>query len=76
MFNKADYAGCDLLIDLDLAVNNGGLSLRQLQVLYYYYFEDLTQVETARRIGTSRWAVKMHDLRLKKKIYKYLKEDG
>ncbi|MGM0836027.1 MAG: sigma factor-like helix-turn-helix DNA-binding protein [Bacillota bacterium] len=52
-----DYAACDVLIDLERAIELAGLTARQRQALGLVYEADLTQVEAGRRMGISQQAV-------------------
>ena len=52
-----DYAACDVLIDLERAIELAGLTARQAEALALVYGEDLTQVEAGRRMGLDKRGV-------------------
>lgn len=54
---NGDTAASDILIDLATAIERAGLTDRQRQALRLVYFEDISQVETADRIGVSKQTV-------------------
>jgi DNA-directed RNA polymerase specialized sigma24 family protein len=56
-FHAGDYAACDILADLQTAINRAGLTNRQRQALYWVYEEDLTQKDAAVQMGVTREAV-------------------
>lgn len=55
-----DYAACDILIDLQHAIERAGLTDKQAEALRLVYDEDLTQEMAAERLGVRREAIKRH----------------
>jgi len=49
-----DYSACDVLIDLERAIELAGLTARQAEALNLVYEADLTQVEAGRRMGIAK----------------------
>jgi len=56
-YEAGDYAACDILIDLETAIEKAGLTNRQRQVLRLIYEEDLTQSEAAERLMVTQEAI-------------------
>lgn len=56
-FNAGDYAACDILIDLDTAIEKARLTNRQKQAVYYVYEQGCSQVEAAELMGVGKAAV-------------------
>ena len=54
-------------------VKNCGLTEQQMQVTWLYYWEKMTQVEIAKKLGISQPAVSYHLEYAKKKLIKLLK---
>ena len=52
-----DYDAVILLVDLATAIEKAGLTKRQREALTLVYFEDLSQVEAGKRLGTSKQTV-------------------
>lgn len=51
---NGDYAACDILIDLETAISQAGLTDRQRQALRLVFEEDLTQSEAGKRMGVQQ----------------------
>lgn len=56
-FNPGDYAACDILIDLDTAIEKAKLTNRQKQAVFYVYEQGYSQVEAALQLGIGKAAV-------------------
>lgn len=56
-FNAGDYAACDILIDLDTAIEKAKLTNRQKQAVFYVYEQGYSQVEAAELMGVGKAAV-------------------
>lgn len=54
---SGDYAACDILIDLDTAIERSGLTDRQREALRLVFVGEYTQVETAQALGVSKQTV-------------------
>ncbi|NYV67580.1 DUF134 domain-containing protein [Bacillus sp. Gen3] len=52
-----DYAACDILIDLETAIERAGLTDRQREALRLVFVGEYTQVETAQALGVSKQTV-------------------
>lgn len=55
-----DYAACDVLIDLERAIELAGLTARQAEALALVYGEDLTHETAGKQLGISRQKVNQH----------------
>ncbi|MCY7451796.1 DUF134 domain-containing protein [Bacillus altitudinis] len=49
-----DMAACDILIDLDRAIELASLTGKQYEALRLVYFEDFTQVEAGKQLGVAQ----------------------
>ncbi|WP_232696159.1 sigma factor-like helix-turn-helix DNA-binding protein [Brevibacillus daliensis] len=56
-FERGDYAACDILIDLDTAIERAGLTVREREALYYVYERELDTIEAGRAMRISRQRV-------------------
>lgn len=57
-FHAADYAACDILIDLNSAIESAGLTTRQIETVAYVFGKwQLTQKEAASAMSISQQAV-------------------
>lgn len=82
MTNKAKieegllYAGAidqvDLLIDLELLLEEAGLTEKQMQVVELYFYNQYTQEEVSKVLNVSQQAVLDHIKKVKQKINKVL----
>jgi predicted DNA-binding protein (UPF0251 family) len=52
-----DYNACDILIDLNSAIYNAGLTERQTEAIAWVYGVDLTQKDAAEIMAVSREAI-------------------
>lgn len=59
-FARGDYAACTLLLDLESAIENAGLTERQRQVIDLIFEQDMTQVEASKHMGISQQGVADH----------------
>lgn len=58
----------EMLIDIDLMLKEAKLTDRQLEVVQYHYFEQMTQEETAEMMGITQQTVLDHIGAIKKKV--------
>lgn len=70
------YAGgidqVDLLIDLELLLEEAGLTEKQMQVVELYFYKQYTQEEVSKVLNVSQQAVLDHIKKVKQKINKVL----
>lgn len=52
-----DYDACDILVDLEHAIERSDLTDRQREALYYVYVEGLTQEDAGKRMGVGKPSV-------------------
>lgn len=52
-----DYAACDIIIDLNEAIDRANLSRRQTETITYLYGCDMTQAEAADEMAVTQQAV-------------------
>lgn len=52
-----DYGACDLIIDLENALANIRLTDSQRRIIDLHYTQDLTQVETVKRMNTEGFEI-------------------
>ncbi|MCY8048481.1 hypothetical protein MOD91_18330 [Bacillus haynesii] len=50
-YYEGDYGACDLIMDLETALENIKLTDSQKRIIELHYGEDLTQTETVRRMA-------------------------
>ncbi|AOC55312.1 sigma factor-like helix-turn-helix DNA-binding protein [Bacillus pumilus] len=55
-----DMAACDILIDLDRAIELAALTGKQYEALRLVYFEDFTQVEAGKQLGVRQDVISQH----------------
>lgn len=82
MTNKAKieegllYAGAidqvDLLLDLEILIEEAGLTEKQMQVVELYFYKQYTQEEVSKVLNVSQQAVLDHIKKVKQKINKVL----
>ena len=56
-FYEGDYDACNLLIDLESAIEKAGLTVKQKQIIDLLYYKGFTQIEAAQVTGSSQQAV-------------------
>ncbi|SMO91973.1 ECF-type sigma factor [Melghirimyces algeriensis] len=56
-FHAGDYAACDILLDLDNALEKANLTNRQKRVVFYVYEQGYSHVEAAELMGVGKAAV-------------------
>lgn len=66
----------ELLLDLERVIMLANLTDRQREIIDLYYLEELTQLETAGRLGLTQQAVTDHIQKIKKKIGRVLDSWG
>lgn len=54
---SGDYSACDILIDLNSAIYNAGLTERQTEAVAWVYGADITQAKAAEIMAVTREAV-------------------
>lgn len=67
---SGSIAHVEMLIDIDLMLKEANLTDRQMEVVKYHYFEQLTQDETAELLGVKQQTVLDHIKSIKRKISK------
>lgn len=67
---SGSIAHVEMLIDIDLMLKEANLTDRQMEVVKYHYFEQLTQDETAELLGVKQQTVLDHIKSIKRKINK------
>lgn len=55
-----DFGACDILMDLNNAIEEAGLTHRQLEIMHYVYMLDHPQEETGVRLGVRRQVINEH----------------
>lgn len=56
---KGDYDACVILVDLDRALAQAGLTPRQAEALHLVYWRDMRQVDAAEAMGVTQERVVM-----------------
>ncbi|MFW5434332.1 sigma factor-like helix-turn-helix DNA-binding protein [Paenibacillus apiarius] len=69
-----DYAACDILIDLNEAVDAAKLSRRQAEAVTYLYGCDLTQADAAAEMGVTQPAVVKFNVEACRKIARVFRD--
>lgn len=59
-YMSGDFSACDIVLDLQLAVDNARLTKRQREALYYVYERDLTQRDAGERMSIGQDVVSGH----------------
>lgn len=72
-YSRADYGACDVLLDLEKAIDDAELTDKQAEVIRMLYEKDLTQEDAAKAMGMSQKVISMHNKYAIKKIAKEYK---
>ena len=56
-FFEGDFDACNLLIDLQIAIEKAGLTRKQKEIIHLLYYKCLTQMEVSEIINASQQAV-------------------
>ena len=71
---NGDYAACDIIIDLNDAIEKAKLSRRQVETITFLYGCDLTQSEAAAEMGVTQPAVVKFNVEACRKIAQVFRE--
>lgn len=69
-----DYAACDIIIDLNEAIDRAKLSRRQAEAVTYLYGCDMTQVDAAEIMGIPRQNVSVFSIEACRKIARVFRD--
>lgn len=79
-FYSGDFGACDLILDLEEALEKAPLTDTQRIIIDLYYYEDLTQVETSNHLAyyygieMTQQGVNSHLKTIHKRLAKYYEE--
>jgi hypothetical protein len=79
-FFSGDFGACDLIIDLEEALEKAPITDIQRIIIDLYYYKDLTQVETSHRLSydygieITQQGVNAHLKSIHKRLAKYYEE--
>lgn len=71
---NGDYAACDIIIDLNDAIEKAKLSRRQVETITFLYGCDLTQSEAAAEMSVTQQAVQQFNSEACRKIAQVFRE--
>jgi RNA polymerase sigma factor (sigma-70 family) len=73
-YYEGDYDACNLLIDLELAIEQAGISEKQKEIIHLLYYKGFTQKEASQITGSSQQAVLDRKKNAIKKLIIYNRE--